>query len=65
MDNVLFSPPYRRVGGHIVFGTDPVGVGVSVSNENSGFLTFGVISLCFVRKIFRVLSVTQIPFGIF
>ena len=38
---------------------------VKYKNDNSGFLTFGVISLCFVWSRFHVRSVTGIPFGIF
>ena len=38
---------------------------VMYKNDNSGFLTFGVILLCFVWNIFHVCSVTQICFGIF
>ena len=79
-------PPYQRVQGHIVFGTDPVSIGVSVGIgvkllvrsvtwipfgifwwylvemqirtrwhvtykiDNSGFLSFWVITLCFIWK---------------
>ena len=38
---------------------------VTYKSNNSGFLTFGVISLCFVRNRYCVRSVTPIPFRIY